>query len=610
MERRLSAIMATDVVGFSRLMQANEVATLQALKGHLKDVVEGRVADHAGRIVKNLGDGFIAEFSSVVSAATCGAEIQARMRDRNREIPGDRRIEFRIGINVGDIIHDDGDVFGDGVNLAARIESLARPGGIAVSSPTRAQIGKDSGFRFEDGGEHALKNFEYPVQVFHLAVEGDETLSAEAPQQRDKSVAVLPLSNLSGDQEQEYFADGITEDLIVDLSKISALFVVGRNSAFAYKGKSGNSVNIARELGVRYLLEGSVRRAGTRVRVTAQLIDGTTGGHVWADRYDRNLDDIFEVQDEITRTIVEQLRITLRVSEERAIAATPTRSVDAYSCYLKGRHFYHLRMQDYMARARAMFEEAAKLDPNFARAYAGIADCDSWSTSWMGGNIDRDEILAFAEKAIKLEPNLAEAHAAKGQALLGANRLEEARASMEHALSVDPLCYEAHYYYARFSWTVGNNELAKLHFIRALEIRPDDYRSPLVLNMVLDRMGETAIAREYVELGLRRAATAAELYPDNPDPLELGAAVYAQRREFDKSREWLELALRRRGDSDTGGFNIVCAYALLGEPDRALDLLARIIPSAGPDVRKWLEMDSDLDTLREHPRFKSLMSQR
>ncbi|WP_217371831.1 TPR end-of-group domain-containing protein [Ruegeria arenilitoris] len=607
MERRLSAIMVTDVVGFSRLMRANEIATLQALKSHLEDVVEGQVAEHAGRVVKSTGDGFIAEFPSVVNAATCGAEIQSRMRNRNLDVPIDRRIEFRIGINVGDIIHDGDDVFGDGVNIAARIESLARPGGIAVSGPTRSQISRDSGLRFEDGGEHVLKNIDQPLQVFHLASSGAQELPADAPLQRNKSVAVLPLINLSEDREQDYFADGITEDLIVDLSKISTLFVVGRNAVFGYKGKLGNSSRIARELGVRYLLEGSVRRAGKRVRVTAQLIDGTTGRHVWADRYDRDLEDIFEVQDEITRTIVDQLRIKLNVSDERSIATAPTRDVDAYSYYLKGRHFYHLRMHDYMARARAMFEEAVKLDPTFARAYAGIADCDSWSTSWLGAAIDRDAILASAEKAIELEPNLAEAHAAKGQALLAAGQDSAARASMEHALSIDPLCYEAHYYYARYCWTSGETEQAKHHFIRALEIRPDDYRSPLLLNMILTRLGEKATGRDYVDLGLQRAKIAADLYPDNPDPLELGASTLAQRGEFDSAREWLDRALRIRGGSDGGSFNIACVYSLLGETDLALDVLERIVEDAGPDVRQWLSVDPDLESIRDDPRFKELM---
>lgn len=606
MERRLCAIMAADVVGFSRLMRSNEVGTLQALKAHLNEMIEVRIADHSGRIVKHTGDGFIAEFSSVVSAANCAAEIQSKMRIRNADIPDDRCIEFRIGINAGDIIHEDDDVYGDGVNVAARIEGIARPGGVAVSGPTREQIGSKTDLAFEDAGEQIFKNIDEPVRVYHL-VQDTGRWQSKAATHRELSIAVLPFVNMSGDSEQEYFADGITEDLITDLSKISALFVVGRNSVFAYKGRSENLVQIARELGVRYLLEGSVRKAGQKVRITAQFIDGMTGGHLWAERYDRDLTDIFALQDEITRTIVEQLQLKLVASESKVVKETPTQDIDAYGFYLKGRHFYHMRTKNFLARGRRMFEQAVERDPAFARAYAGIADCDSYANAWFGAGVAMADIVATASKAIELEPTLAEAHAAKGQALLGAGRLEEAVRSLEEALTIDPLCYESHYYFARYCVVQKQDEEAALHFIRALEIRPDDYRSPLLLDAVLKRLGREEERQEYFQLGLKRAENAVALHPDNSDPMELGASVLAARGSHTLAREWLDRALLILTEADGPRYNIACTYAMLGEVELALDVLEEVLRSAGPEALQWIEADPDMDPIRGHARYERLM---
>ena len=299
MERRLTAILAADVVGYSRLMGANEVGTLQSLQHHQAELVEPEVARHAGRIVKLTGDGLLVEFASVVNAVECAAAIQRAMPERNADVPEDRRIEFRVGINMGDVIVEGDDLFGDGVNVASRIEGVARSGGIAVSQSVRDYVGNRLDVAFEDRGEQQLKNIAEPIRVYDVLLErGEAAAVAPGAAVTDKpSIAILPFTNMSGDQEQEYFSEGITEDLITDLSKISSkisgLFVVGRHTSFAYKGKVGKLDRIAAELGVRYLLEGSVRKAGNRLRITGQLIDGATGGHLWADRYDRELDRHF-----------------------------------------------------------------------------------------------------------------------------------------------------------------------------------------------------------------------------------------------------------------------------------------------------------------------------
>src|SRR5437764_12774296 len=307
MERRLTAIVAADVVGYSRLMGANEAGTLAALKALQTDFIDGKIAQHHGRIVKQTGDGMLVEFPSVVNAVACAAEVQRGMRDRNADVPQESRIEFRIGVNLGDVIVEGEDIFGDGVNVAARLESIAKPGGIMISGSVREHVGDRLDLAFEDMGEQNLKNIERPIRVYSVALnkpaarDTKDAVPAQREQLERPSIAVLPFNNMSGDPEQEYFSDGITEDIITDLSKVSGLFVVARNTAFIYKDKAVHVPQVCRELGVRFALEGSIRKAGTRVRVTAQLIDGSTGGHLWAERYGRGFTDCFEVPAGLSR---------------------------------------------------------------------------------------------------------------------------------------------------------------------------------------------------------------------------------------------------------------------------------------------------------------------
>ena len=325
-ERRMVAILAADVVGYSRLMEANEERTMGALRQHRREFFDPTMAKHGGRIFKVMGDGFLVEFGSVINAARCAVEIQRGMVERNAGVPEDRHIKFRIGINLGDIIVEGDDFYGDGVNLAARLEGLAGPGGIACSAVARNHIGNKLDLEFLDQGEKTVKNIIQPVHVYFVNLGMSAESAAPSPaggQTRTRpdkpSVAILPFSNMSNDPEQEFFSDGITEDIITDLSKVSGLFVLGRNTVFTFKGKAVDLEVIAKQLGVSYVVEGSVRKAGNRVRINAQLIEGATGGHIWADRYDRDLTDIFAIQDEITHTIVEQLKVKLLPEEKEAI---------------------------------------------------------------------------------------------------------------------------------------------------------------------------------------------------------------------------------------------------------------------------------------------------
>jgi adenylate cyclase len=373
-ERRLAAILAADVAGYSRLMGQDEEATLVALKNSLKAVVEPKIAENRGRIVKTTGDGVLAEFASAVDAARCALDIQRVMGECNAGIPEDRRIEFRIGINVGDVIIDGADIFGDGVNIAARVETLARPGAICVSENAYQQFKGKIATEVSDMGEQQLKNIAQPVRVYGLRMQEDDSAGAlKLPEK--PSIAVLPFQNMSGDPEQDYFADGLVEDITTGLSRFKWLFVIARNSTFIYKGKAIDIKEVGRELGVRYVLEGSVRKAGGRVRITAQLVEAEDRTHIWAERYDRALDDIFALQDEITTSTVAAIEPSLRRAEiERAKRKRPD-NLDAYDLVLRATAFSNSGMPEGASQAMPLLARALALEPNYALAHGQIAYC-------------------------------------------------------------------------------------------------------------------------------------------------------------------------------------------------------------------------------------------
>jgi adenylate cyclase len=609
-ERRLSAIMAADVVGYSRLMGGNEVGTLTALKTHRAEMIDPAIAGHQGRIVKLTGDGMLVEFPSVVSAVECACHVQRAMRDRNADVPQDRRIEFRIGVNLGDVIVDDDDIYGDGVNVAARLESVARPGGVAVSSAVRDNIGNKLDLVFEDLGEQQLKNIEFPVRAYNVVIAqaaAKPAGDAELAEADKPSIAVLPFNNMSDDPGQEFFSDGITEDIITDLSKVSGLFVVGRNTSFTYKGKSVQLQEVASALGVKFILEGSVRKAGERVRVNAQLINGGNGGHVWADRYDRDLTDIFAIQDEITQAIVEQLKIKLLPKEKKAIGQAPTANVEAYTYYLKGRQFFFNSTRVLLRLARQMFAKAAEIDPLYARAYAGMAICDARLENWYRDVIDPASILAAANKAIALDPDLSEAHVARGVALSNRGEVAEATASFERALAVDPNNFDAHLAFARFHVTQGELEQSVPLFERAVELNPDDWQSPMLVDSVLMALDRPVDADRYARIGIKRAEEALRLHPENSRPAQLGAPTLARIGEREKAVDWLERAMFIDPDDPIVSYNAACTYTQLGEADKAFAALEKWARNSGSEMESWIESDSDFDPIRADPRFEIFM---
>ena len=374
-ERRLAAILAADVVGYSRLMGKDDAGTLTAVKALRKELFAPKVVEHHGRIVKLMGDGALVEFPSVVDAVECAVAVQRGVAARNAGVPEDKCIALRIGVNLGDIIIEGNDIYGDGVNVAARLQELATPGGIALSATAHehAMAKVDIGFR--DGGEHDLKNIAKPVRVWRWS-EGEAATVDEAaplPLPDKPSLAVLPFTNMSGDPEQEYFSDGITEDIITELSRFRSLFVIARNSSFHYKGQSPKVQDVGRELGVQYVVEGSVRKAGNRARITAQLVEAASGNHLWAERYDRDLDDIFAVQDEVTNAIVTAIEPTLGSAERDRARRKPTGRLDAWESYQRGLwHTYRNTAAD-NTEAQVFFRRAIELDPDFAPAHAGLA---------------------------------------------------------------------------------------------------------------------------------------------------------------------------------------------------------------------------------------------
>ena len=477
-KRRLAAILASDVVGYSRLMGVNEERTLAQLQAHQRELLEPSISEHRGRIVKTTGDGMLVEFASVVDALRCATEIQRGMTERNAEVPTAERIEFRIGINVGDIMSEGGDIFGDGVNVAARLEALADPGGICVSGRVQEDARGKFDIPFEDRGEQRLKNIAWPVRVYKVRLGGETPTAVPALSLPDKpSIAVLPFTNMSGDPEQEYFADGVTEDLITALSRIRWFFVIARNSCFAYKGQSTDIRDVARKLGVAYVLEGSVRKAGNRVRVTAQLIDGGSGNHVWAQRYDRDLEDIFSVQDEITETLAGAIEPELGKAErERARTRRPD-DLRAWDLCQRGLWHTYKRTRQDLADAQHMFRQAIEIDPGLARAYAAAEE--AFFFQFVGGYVDtgqaaKADALRFAEKAVQLDGEDAFNRYALGRALTLVRRHDSAVFELRKAIELNPSFAQAHSALAMALATGGHPEEALPHIELAMRLSPQD----------------------------------------------------------------------------------------------------------------------------------------
>jgi adenylate cyclase len=477
-ERKLAAILAADVAGYSRLMGTDEEGTHASFVAHLRELIEPKIREHRGRVVKTTGDGFLATFESVLGAVRCAVEVQRGMAERNASVPEWQRLVFRLGINAGDMIIDGGDIYGDGVNIAARLETMAEPGGICVSARVQEDASGRLDLGFEDLGERQLKNIVRPVRLYRVIFDrpgaGSVATDTQLPSLGDRpTFAVLPLANMSGDPEQEYFADGISEDLITGIATWCRFPVIARNSSFVYKGRSVDIKQVGQELGARYVLEGSVRKAGNRVRITAQLIDALTGHHVWAERYDRELGDLFAIQDNITTSIAAAVEPEIMEVEEHR--ATTRRSLTSYDLVQRGNWHLYKFTPESIPEAQRLFTAAIEADPNYAPAYASMA-YSKYISAQFGAEFEAKLQSAFeyARKAVALDEKDARAHMFLAQSSLWLRRHEEAIAAGRQAVALNPSLAHAYSVLGYALDCVGEFEEALKTVAHSFRLRPHD----------------------------------------------------------------------------------------------------------------------------------------
>jgi adenylate cyclase len=568
-ERKLVAVLAADVVGYSRLIEVDEAGTLARLKTHRLELIDPAIAKNRGRIIKTTGDGLLVEFHSVVDAVQCAAEIQDRMARRNSDVSAARAIQLRIGVNIGDVIVEGGDIFGDGVNVAARLEGLAEPGGIYVSAAVRDQVGDRLEIVFEDLGEKSVKNITRPIRVYRVTTSrhggaDNDIGSGTGKIGKKPSIAVLPFTNMSGDPEQEFFVDGLTEDIITELSRFRDLLVISRNSVFVHKGKPVKVQNVAREFGVDYVVEGSVRKAADRVRVTVQVIDAETDTHIWAERFDRQLQDIFAIQDEVTSAIVATLSGRVEAATHERAKRKPTENMVAYECLLTGKVLHHRSEREANAEALRMLDHAIELDPKYAHAHAWKACVigQSWVYGWC-----QDRALA----------------------------MKQVREEVDVALSLDDNDADVHRILAAINLNFDNHDKAAYHQQRALSLNPNN-------DLIVVQQGELLTWLGRAEEGIEWVRRAMRLNPYHPERYwnHLGRAHYTARSYAETIESFSRIT---RPDYTHHAF-LAAASAQLGNKTAA-GAHAREVLGLQPGfaTRTYLTtLHYKLDTDREHYR--------
>jgi adenylate cyclase len=548
-KRKLTTILSADVKGYSRLMGEDEKGTVRILNTY-KEVMTGLIQHHHGRVVSAPGDNVLAEFGSVVDAVECAVEIQKELKTRNAELPENRKMEFRIGVNLGDVIEDGEQILGDGVNIAARLENLSEAGGICISGTAFDQVENKLGLGYEYLGEQPVKNIAKPVRVYRVLMEPGavarrdlEVASKEKmafPLPDKPSIAVLPFVNMSRDPEQEYFSDGMTEEIITALSKVPNLFVISRNSTFNYKGKPVKVKQVSEELGVRYVLEGSVRKIGDRVRITAQLIDALSGHHLWAERYDRDLKEIFALQDEITMKVITALQVELTAGEMAGVIAKGTKNIDAFIKYLRAFELANRLTKDGNAQAKKILEEAVALDPEYPRLYMGLAMAHGYDV-WYGTTESTEQSLArafeLAQKAVSLDDSNAAAYSCLGTIYAMKKEYDKAIAECKRAISLDPNSAD--------------------NFIQ--------------LGWILTWAGRAEEAIPYIQNAIRLNPLPAASYFVNL------AVAYRDSGQYEKAIEASKKALQREPNSQFPYIHMAISYIRLGREEEARAAAAEIL---------------------------------
>src|SRR5215472_3433925 len=610
LSHHLVALWFADIAGYSARAAEDEHGALQLIE-ILQALSRRTVQRYDGRVVKFFGDAVLAEFPSTEMAVRAAAALSQQYAEESARTG--RAHDLRIGVHVGDVAVDaDGDLYGDSINAAARIEAAVHPGQVVVSEDVWRQIRGREGLRFEPLGNRSLKGVGL-IDLFAVTVDESPLSSREEKAERPDrkrggicSIAVLPFADLSAERDQEHLSDGVAEEILNALSKVGGLHVPARTSCFAFRGTNLDARDIAERLGVEALLDGSIRKAGKRVRINVQLVDATNGYQLWSERFDREIKDIFLIQDEIARSVLESLGLALIEREEFRFPKPSTTNVEAYEFYLRGRKLYHKWTRQSVEFARQMFERAIKIDPDFAAAWAGLANAYVDLFRWSRNPRDLEEAKRASENALKLNPNSAEAHVSAGQALAIQRRFPEAANAFERAIKEDPTVYEAYYLYGRAMVESGDVEKAVELFEKAQQVRPDDYESYTLQAQALVELGREDKARRANQVAVERIEKHLELNPDEARAYSLGASVLIRLGQNERSKQWTQQAMTLAPADPLVLYNAACNWALLGETDHALDGLERAI-EAGVAVGDWIKHDPDFASLRGHSRFQSVL---
>jgi adenylate cyclase len=605
--RQLAAIMFTDIVGYTALMGRDEQKAFDFLNKN-RQIQKPIIDQHGGHWIKELGDGVLASFTTVSDAVTAAIKIQEACN-------ATKDFQLRIGIHLGEVVFENDDMFGDGVNIASRLQTIAQPGGIYISESIYNNISNKQGIQARFVKQESLRNVKEPIRIYEVLIEGlqpasstKENIQLERKSIHDKSIGVLPFVNISTDPEQEYFSDGLTEELIANLSRLKEMRIVSRTTSMLYKGTKKGIQTIGSEMGVHYILEGSVRKSGDNLRITAQLIDVGNDNHLWAETYKGNIGDVFDIQEQVSRQIVDALKITLTPAEDQVLVKRSTLNPEAFDCYLRGRDFLYRRTKKNVLLAIQLFQRAIELDPHYAAAYAGLGE--SYATfyqvyekkeTWLEKSIES------SLKALDFDSELSEAYAALGVAYFNKNLVTEGLAAAQRAIALDPNSYIGFWILGRLYHLSDRDQDAAAMFEKVTEIHPDFYPAYADLQMVYDRLGATEKSSALVDKMLDNIYPRyLSKHPDD-DRAHLHFAIYcAKNSREQQARQEAAKALELNPEDSTILYNGACFYAVIDDKETALALLKKAI-EAGFEYFEWLKRDPDFDNIREEEEFVNLM---